>query len=113
MLFLQFIFLMYVFKSKPYKEKYFNILALIDEVGAFLSTAVAANFVFFNSAMSPVQKTVMGFVYGIIAEIVLILNLVFVFIYYGKRNPPEYEYQQEYVNVAQDKQPVVKVPPTV
>jgi hypothetical protein len=86
---------MYILKFNPYKVKYFNVLALIDEVGVFLCTAVCSNFVFINSGMTSNKRLLIGFIFGLIVEIVLILNLVILYMYYFKNKNPDFEYELE------------------
>lgn len=76
---------------KPYKEKYFNIMALIDEVGVLICIALFANTVFVNSGLNRNTHRIIGYAYGGVVMIVLVLNYVFTFIYFKKRSPPELE----------------------
>ena len=101
---------MYLFKYKPYKEKYFNILALIDEVAVMLNTGLCANFIYYNSTMTRTIMTVISFAWGAVVEIVLLLNIILLYVYYFKRKPAEFEYAME---VMDGKTPEVKKPDPV
>lgn len=98
-----------MFKFKPYKEKYFNILALIDEVAVMLNTGLCANFIYYNSTMTRTIMTVISFAWGAVVEIVIILNIVILYVYYFKKRPIEFEYAME---VMDGKTPEVKKPDT-
>jgi len=82
------LWIVYIFSFKPYKEKYFNILALIDEVGVLVVIALYSNTTFINGSITLLTQEIVGYATGVIVEIVLILNLIFTSVYYKKRNPP-------------------------
>jgi hypothetical protein len=85
LLVLQFIFLFFIAKVKPYKDKYFNIMAMIDEMGVFICLALTCNTVFLTNNLTTTKITILSWVYAGIVEIVLILNIVMIFVYYQNR----------------------------
>ena len=71
-------------------------MALIDEVGVLICIALFANTIFINSGMTRSIHSIIGYAYGGIMEIVMILNYLFTFMYFKKMNPPEIEMTQDY-----------------
>eukprot|EP00347_Sterkiella_histriomuscorum_P024339 403331469 len=86
----------YIFMVKPYKEKYFNIMALTDEVGTLICIALFANTIFINSGMTRNVHRIIGYAYGGVVSIVIVLNYLFTFTYFKKRSPPQLELTQDY-----------------
>ena len=84
---------MYAFK--PYKDIYVLIMALIDEAGVIVCMGVVSTTVFTNN-LSPQDYTVLSYAYGITTEVILLLNVIFLFIYYKKRNPPELDFDYNF-----------------
>ena len=85
LLIVQFAFTVYCFSTNPYREVYFNILAMVDELGSFLAIALQCNSVFLSSFVTPQIITYIGYAYAGIVEIVLILNLIVLVLYYTNR----------------------------
>jgi len=71
-------------------------MALVDEVGVLICIALFANTIFINSGMTRSIHSIIGYAYGGIMMIVLVLNYVFTFMYFKHRNPPEIEMTQDY-----------------
>ena len=83
----------YLFFFKPYKEKYFNLLALLDEVSVLICISLFVNTTYLNKKSFSISSLkAFGYIFVVIIELVLIMNLVFAFLYYRKRNPPEREF---------------------
>lgn len=83
-----------MFKFKPYKDFFFNIAALIAEVGVLLDLGLSANFIYYNpQIMNKTSMSFLSYAWGGVIEVVLILNIILCFTYYAKRKPPVYEYE--------------------
>lgn len=63
-------------------------MALIDEVGVLICIALFANTIFINSGMSRNVLRIIGYAYGGVVSIVIVLNYLFTFTYFKKRSPP-------------------------
>ena len=70
-------------------------MALIDEAGVVICMGIVSTTVFTNN-LTPQAYTILSYAYGLVTEVILILNLIFLFIYYKKRNPPELDFDYNF-----------------
>lgn len=91
---------------KPYKETYFNVMALTDEAGVLICVALFSNTIFINPGLNRFVLTAIGYSYGVVVSLVIVLNYIFTLVYFRARNPPVLELHQDYSMPVQPKGPV-------